>query len=215
MSPPLQQQVKDIENALTNVYIKIYREIKKDPAYPVDLTALQTTFAKLVYDNTRAAVEQAVTKGSRKVNLKLRTQQFTSQADLDLIKKQTDEQVASFWRKIQLDINREQENKFLEATNSELRPRLDTNTFLNAVATSAAFSSFAAATTSKLRELEPDKPRVKWVSEMDSKTCIQLPDGSEGCRQRNGRVYEADDFELQRYPAGDVHPWCRCTLEPV
>jgi hypothetical protein len=211
----MSQQVKDIENALTNVYIKIFREIKKDAAYPLDMAALQLTFNKLVYDNTRSAVEQAVLKGSQKVNRKLKTQPFISQTDLDLIKKKTDEQVASFWRKLQLDMNREQENITLAETNNELKPRLDTNSFLNAVATTAAFASFALATTSKLRELEPEKAKVKWVSVLDSKTCTELSDGSEGCKQRNGRIYEADDFELQQHPPGELHSWCRCTVEPI
>jgi SPP1 gp7 family putative phage head morphogenesis protein len=212
----MSQQIKDIENTLTNVYIKIYKEIKKDPAYPFDLAALQLAFTKLVYDNTRSAIEQAVLKGSQKVNRKLKTQPFISQTDLDIIKKKTDEQVASFWRKLQLDMNREQENITLAQTNNELKPRLDTNSYLNAVATAAAFSSFAVSTMSKLRELEPEKPKVKWVATVDSKTCDELPDGAEGCKQRNGRIYDADDPELQDHtPGSGTHAYCRCTLEPI
>jgi len=208
--------IREIENALTNVYIKIYKEIKKDSNYPDNLFALQTTFNKLVYDNTRSAVEQSVLKGSQKVNRMLKTQPFISQTDLDIIKKNTDTQVASFWRKLQLDINREQENRTLAQTNNELKPRLDTNAYLNAVAATAAFSSFATATLSKLQEISPEeKPKVKWVSTLDSKTCTELANGGEGCRQRNGRIYEVDDFELQQHPAGELHAWCRCTIEPL
>jgi hypothetical protein len=209
--------VRDIENALTNVYIKIYKEIKKDSNYPDNLAALQTKFNKLVYDNTRSAIEQSVLKANEKVNSQLKTQPFISQTDLDIIKKNTDTQVASFWRKLQLDINREQENRTLAQTDHELKPKLDTNAYLNAVASAAAFSSFAAGTISKVQELSPEseKPRVEWVAEMDSKTCNELPDGGQGSRQRNGRIYEADDFELQSHMPGEgTHPFCRCVLIP-
>jgi hypothetical protein len=209
--------VRDIENALTNVYIKIYKEIKKDSNYPDNLAALQKGFNKLVYDNTRSAVEQSVIKANEKVNRTLKTQPFISQTDLDIIKKNTDEQVASFWRKLQIDMIRQQEIEKLKQAEIEERPDpIDTKSYLGAVAASVAFSSFATATLSKLQELSPDeKPKVKWVSTLDSKTCSQLSDGSEGCRQRNGRIYEADDFELQQHAPGDVHAWCRCTLEPL
>lgn len=207
--------VREIENALTNVYIKIFKEIKKDSNYPDNLAALQNTFNKLVYDNTRSAVEQSVIKANEKVNRQLKTQPFISQTDLDIIKKNTDSQVASFWRKLQLDINREQENRTLAQTNNELKPRLDTNAYLNAVASSAAFSSFAMGTVSKVQELAPEKPRIEWVAEMDSKTCNELPDGSMGCKQRNGKIYEADDFDLLEHMPGEgTHPFCRCVLIP-
>lgn len=211
--------VRDIENALTNVYIKIYKEIKKDSNYPDNLGLLQNTFNKLVYDNTRSAVEQSVLTANQKVNKKLKTQPFISQTDLDIIKKNTDEQVASFWRKLQIDMIRQQEIdrlKQAEIPDIQVPEPIDTKSYLGAVAASVAFSSFATATLSKLQELSPDeKPKVKWNSVLDSKTCVELPDGSEGCKQRDGRIYEADDFELQQHAPGEVHAWCRCTLEPI
>jgi hypothetical protein len=208
--------VRDIENALTNVYIKIYAEIKKDSNYPDNLGLLQNTFNKLVYDNTRSAVEQSVIKANEKVNKKLKTQPFISQTDLDIIKKNTDAQVASFWRKLQIDMIRQQDINRLKASEIPDVPEpIDTKSYLGAVAASVAFSSFATATLSKLQELSPEKPKVKWNSVLDSKTCVELPDGSEGCKQRDGRIYEADDFELQQHVPGEVHAWCRCTLEPL
>ena len=68
--------VKDIENALTNVYLKIYKEIKKDEAYPENLVLLQQTYNKLVYDNTRSAIEQVVQTANVKINKKLKSQPF-------------------------------------------------------------------------------------------------------------------------------------------
>jgi hypothetical protein len=214
------QQLKDLENILHRVYLKIYREIKKDDDYPNNLTGLKKTYNQLVYDNTRAIIQRAIILGGEKVNRILKTEPYLTQADLDLIKKNSDLQTDSFWRKIELDIQRKQEQKrlggaeFDEEGNQIPPPDLDMTAYLLAVSIASLFGSFADSTLSKTTELG-DKPKVKWIAQLDEKTCDELSDHSPGCAQRNATIYDADDPELQIHMPGTVHYYCRCILEPI
>jgi hypothetical protein len=223
------RQLKDLENSLYRVYLKVYREIKKEKDYPDNLPAVQRKYNRLVYDNTRSAVQQAVIYGNEKVNRIFKTQPYLTQSDLDLIKKNTDEQVSSFWRKIMLDIFRKQEQRLLggaavgdfeeEDASPEPPPDLDMNAYLLAVAIASLFGSLADSTVSKTEELADTietKPKVKWKAVLDQRTCRELPDGSIGCGSRNGTIYETDDADLlEHMPGTGTHAYCRCFLEPI
>jgi hypothetical protein len=220
------QQLKDLENILHRVYLKIYTEIKKDDDYPNNLSGLKKTYNTLVYDNTRAVIQSAVILGSEKVNRLFKTEPYLTQSDLDLIKKNSDMQTDSFWRKIQLDINRKHEQKMLGGAVSEFDeegnlippPDLDMTAYLLAVSIASLFGSFADSTLSKTTELGDTieaTPKVRWRTVQDEKTCDTLPDGSIGCAARDGTIYEVNDPELEVYMPGSVHPYCRCTLEPI
>lgn len=235
----MQQQLKDLENSLHRVYLKIFREIKKEPDYPDNLPAIQRKYNKIVYDNTRSAIQQAVILGNEKVNRVFKTQPYLTQSDLDIIKKQSKEQTDSFWRKIMLDIFRKQEQRLMGGASSadtvanldgqveddaspQPPPDLDLTAYLLAVATASLFGAFSDSTLSKTDELadtlpaEEQKPKVKWIATVDQKTCQQLPDGSSGCATRNGNIYELDDLDLQQHmPGTGTHPYCRCYLEPL
>jgi hypothetical protein len=93
------------------------------------------------------------------------------------------------------------------------------SSYLLAVSIASLFASFSDATLSKTDELADtvtEKPKVKWVTMLKEKTCHQLPDGSEGCSQRNGRIYDYDDPELQQHlPITGTHPNCNCFLETI
>lgn len=222
--PPL----NDLEKALTNVYLKIFKEIKKEPYYPNNFYHVFQKYNKLVYDNTRSAIQQSVILGGEKVNRLFKTQPYITQADLDLIKKNSEANTASFWRKIQLDIMRKREQMQLtggaeiqydESGDPIPPPDLDMSAYLLSVAVASLFGSFADSTLSKTTELAdtiPQKPMVQWSAVLDSKTCDQLPDFSEGCSQRNGKIYEIDDSDLLAHmPGTGTHPWCRCELIPI
>lgn len=231
------QQLKELENSLHRVYLKIFKEIKKEPDYPDNLPAIQRKYNKLVYDNTRSAIQQAVIYANEKVNRLFKTQPYLTQSDLDIIKKNAKEQTDSFWRKIMLDIFRKQEQRLMGGASSidtgadldgqveddaspQPPPDLDMTAYLLAVATASLFTSFADATLSKTDELADtlpieQKPKVQWKSVLDQRTCDQLADGSEGCSERNGTIYETDDPELQVHMPGYVHPYCRCYLQTV
>ena len=110
---PVPVKLRELERSLNNVYLKIYREIKKDANYPNNVGILQLKFNKLVYDNTRSAVQQAVILGNERVNRLSKTEPYLTQQDLNLIKKNAQEQTDSFWRKIHLDVFRKQEQQAL------------------------------------------------------------------------------------------------------
>jgi hypothetical protein len=232
--PP--RQLKELENSLHRVYLKVYRSIKKEPDYPDNLPAIQRKYNKIVYDNTRSAIQQAVLLANEKVNRQFRTEPYLTQSDLDLIKKNTKDNVDSFWRKIMLDIFRKQEQRLLGGASSidtgadldgqleddaspQPPPDLDMTAYLLAVSIASLFASFSDATLSKTDELTDtvvEKPKVKWIATVDQKTCQQLPDSSPGCASRNGTVYETDDSDLlEHMPGSGTHPYCRCVLETV
>jgi SPP1 gp7 family putative phage head morphogenesis protein len=222
-------ELPKLENALNNVYLKIWRQIRKDPNYPDNYDALLRRYDRLVYDNTRSAIQQAVILGNEKVNRIFKTQPYLTQVDIDLIKKNSKEQTASFWRKIQLDIFRKQEQKAivggaaadlgLAQEGPEPPPDIDMTAYLLAVAIASLFGSFADSTLLKTTELADtieNKPRLEWVATVDERTCRQLPDGSEGCGSRNGRIYDYDDPELEAHtPGTGTHAFCRCELIPL
>lgn len=221
------QNLRELENSLNRVYLRIFKAIKKEPEYPDNLTAIQQKYNKIVYDNTRSAIQQAVILANEKVNRLFKTQPYITQKDLNLIEKNTKEQVGSFWRKIILDIFRKQEQRLLggaavgdeeDAGSLDPPPDLDLTSYLLAVAITSIFSSFADSTLSKTQELGDtveEKPKVQWIATVDERTCKELPDGAEGCGTRNNRIYEADDPELQVHMPGSVHPFCRCELIPI
>jgi hypothetical protein len=225
MLPPT---LKELENSLNRVYLRIFKAILKEQDYPDNLQAIQQKYNKIVYDNTRSAIQQAVILANEKVNRLFKTQPYLTQSDLDLIKKNTKEQVGSFWRKIILDIFRKQEQRLAGGAAVEdvqddgsLDPPadLDMTSYLLAVAIASLFGSYSDSTLSKTQELADtieSKPKIKWIAQVDQQTCKQLPDGAEGCGTRNNRIYEQDDPELQTHmPGSGTHPYCRCYLEPI
>jgi hypothetical protein len=224
MLPPT---LKELENSLNRVYLRIFKAINREDDYPDNLGAIQRKYNKLVYDNTRSAIQQAVILANEKVNRIFKTQPYLTQSDLDLIKKNTDEQVGSFWRKIMLDIYRKQEQRLVggaafevdEEGNPIPPPDLDLSAYLLAVSIASLFGSYADSTLSKTSELADTvetKPKVKWIAVQDQRTCQQLPDSSPGCSQRNGTIYDINDFDLQNHmPGTGTHPYCRCYLETI
>lgn len=232
MPPP---KLKDLENSLHRVYLKVYRSIKKEPDYPDNLPTIQRKYNKIVYDNTRSAIQQSVILANEKVNRVFKTEPYLTQSDLDLIKKNSKEQTDSFWRKIILDVFRKQEQRLMggassadtsadlgeegDAVNLEPPSDLDMTAYLLAVATASLFGAFSDSTLSKTDELSDtvqEKPKVQWKSVLDQRTCQQLPDGSEGCGSRNGTIYETDDPDLlEHMPGSGTHNYCRCYLETV
>jgi len=231
---PRLAKLKELENSLHRVYLRIFKEIEKEPDYPDNLSAIQRKYNKLVYDNTRSAVQQSVIFANEKVNRVFKTEPYLTQSDLDLIKKNTDEQVNAFYRKLMLDIFRKQEQRLMggaavaaaafpddveDDVSLEPPPDIDISAYLLSVAVASIFSSFSDSTLSKTSELADtveQKPRLRWDAVHDNQTCQQLADGSIGCAQRDGMIYEIDDPDLQQHmPGSGTHLFCRCVLVSV
>jgi hypothetical protein len=214
------RKLHQLERALTKVYLNIFDDIQKDERYPNDLLFLQQKYGKLVYDNTRSAVQQAVILGIEHVNRKTRTEPYLTLKDIELIEKNTAEQVASFWRKIALEIKAQREAQLrVELMGAGIRD------FLNATAISSVFSSVADAVVSKLGQLRDvligqdiPKAQVTWVAMRDEKTCRVLPNGNPGCASLDGQVFDYDDPNIPvpgRLGFDGTHPYCRCMIEPL
>lgn len=216
--PPLKLQ--ELERSLNNVYLRIYREIRKDENYPGKYWMIRPKFERQVYDSTRAALSQVQQIGAESVNRKTKTDFYPTTQDIELIKQQTQKTVDSFWRKILLEIQRIFEGK-----------ETDTKAYLEIVAISAITGTFALSTKSKINQivqLAPilvggaisltNKPVFKWIARLDEKTCIELPNGDPGCGALNGTFWAMDDptipipGELGSY---GTHPHCRCFLDLI
>jgi SPP1 gp7 family putative phage head morphogenesis protein len=195
-----QQQLRDIEKALTNVYLKIFREIKKDENYPNNLPALKKTYNRLVYDNTRAAVQQAVFIGIEQVNRKLKTQSYITRKDIEVIETNTNKQVASFWRKVEIAIAEEFSPLLVGGGISD---------YFSATAISSVFTSLADAVVSKVNQTIDlvtgrEKPRLEWITKGDSKVCPI-------CQALDGREFDYD-ADIPRPGEEGTHYNCRCQL---
>ena len=157
-------KLKDIEQALTRVYLRIFREIKKEADYPNNITGLKLKYNKLIYDNTRSAVQQSVIIGIERINRQLKMQSYLTKKDIEVIETNTDKQVQSFWRKVELAI-KEEESLLIGGSISD---------YFNSAAISAVFTSLADSVKSKVEQLKDvfrEKPKLRWQTKGDSKVC--------------------------------------------
>lgn len=98
------------ERALIFSYIRICNFLTADPRFP-DITPemFQEYNSQLVYPVTRIAIQEAYIIGATYVNEFLGTQGFLTKTDITQIEKITDEITNSFWRKIQIFKQRQEE----------------------------------------------------------------------------------------------------------
>jgi len=232
MLPQPPPNLKEIENSLTRIYVRIYKAITREEGYPSNFFFIQRKYNKIVYDNTRAALSQVQQLSSEFVNRKTKTNSYPTLADIELIKQQTQKTVDSFWRKIQIDIQRTAEDK-----------ETDIITYMEIVAISAATGTLALSTKSKINQIiQPNRsltggssfsdipitptettaeiklPLLLWIARLDEKTCIELPNGDPGCGALNGTTWFSDDPTIptpgELGPQG-THPHCRCFLDLI
>jgi len=196
------EELRNLEQLLLRVYLKIWREIQKEPDYPNNLYGLKEKYGRLVYDNTRAVVQQAVIIGIEQVNRRLKSQAYITKKDIEIIEKNTDLQVASFWRKVQL------------ASDDERRRLLggSISDYFSAAAISSVFSSVADAIVSKVGQVvdlfgTQEKPMLRWETLGDNKVCPI-------CAALNGMEFTYDDAKTPgpETDGGSSHYNCRCQL---
>ncbi len=217
------QKVLKIEKSLARTFIKIADQIVGDKRYP-DINSLKVKYNSLVYDNTRAALSVISQISTRYVNEKTKTNPYPTEADIALIKQQTDKTVDSFWRKIQLKIQKPESTPL--------------DSYVSMTATQAATSTLARTTQTKLLQLrsskplgaaslysseedwspttepvaiETRKPKLQWKTSHDERVCPI-------CMDLDNQSWDFDDNTIpvpgEQGPQGS-HINCRCIINLI
>jgi hypothetical protein len=219
------QKVLRIEKALARTYIKIADEIVADKRYPHgDINSLKVKYNPVVYDNTRAALSVISQISTRYVNEKTKTNPYATEADIKHIKEQTQKTVDSFWRKIQLKIQRKEKET-------------DLAYYVTTVATMTATGMLAISTRAKILQLiqpvqklggasniystEEDftpslsdfplsskKPKLQWRTSVDERVCPI-------CRDLDNQSWDFDDNSIPVPGDDSTHINCRCIINLI
>ena len=221
--PTRVDKAAEVERALTNVYITLFKEIKKDPDYPDNIDEVKKHFNRKVNDATRAAIALVYAAGVTYVNTKLKTDPYLTTTDITNQQEQTTKAVDAFWSRIQKDAIRTIEEESIEP-----KPALNTAAVLNSIAAFATTTALAQSTLSKTKqivqplslsdvdaegeleigfEIKELKPRLKWNTQSDERVCPI-------CNALDGHEWEQDDSEIQQ-PPDSSHVNCRCYLELI
>ena len=216
------QKVLRIERALARTYVKIAEQMQRDKRWP-DINSLKVRYGTLVYDNTRAALSVISQISTRYVNEKTKTNPYPTEADIALIKQQTDKTVDSFWRKIQLKIQKKEN---------------DLESFVAIVAQVGATGTLALTTRAKILQLQikskplsgaslysseedwtpqlstesiTKKPKLQWKTSHDERVCPI-------CLNLDNQSWEFDDNSVpipgEQGPDG-THYNCRCIINLI
>jgi hypothetical protein len=211
-----------VERVLKDLYLRYLEQIQKNKSYPYDMTALHNEYDSAVYSATRKAVTEMYMEGANYVGYKTNTDIYPSDTDLLNIRSETNNLVGSFWGRIKDDAKRTREQEVVDDPNLEQK---NTASFLATIAGIGAIASLAVGTTSKAKQVipsiprikeEPEKPKIKWIAQLDEKTCQFLPNGKPGCASLDGTEWDYDDPEIPvpgRLGDDGTHPNCRCYLE--
>jgi len=217
------QKVLRIERALARTYVKIAEQMQRDKRWP-DINSLKVRYGTLVYDNTRAALSVISQISTRYVNEKTKTNPYPTEQDIALIKQQTDKTVDSFWRKIQLKIQKK------ESVNLE--------SYVTMTATQAATGTLALTTRAKILQLQikskplsgaslysseedwtpqlstesiTKKPKLQWKTSHDERVCPI-------CLNLDNQSWDFDDNSVpipgEQGPDG-THYNCRCIINLI
>ena len=187
----------DIQKALTNVYLKLFTEIKKNPNYPTTTVLLKNQYNRKVHDATRKAITDVFAQGHNYVGRQLKVETFQNDSDTALIKQETDKSVAMFWTRLDADARRQVEIQGAEARLilTESKDEFDTLFFLENAALITTTGALAISTLTKSQqiindpELPTEKPRIRWVAQLDERTCKVLPNGNPGCYYLDGQTW--------------------------
>jgi SPP1 gp7 family putative phage head morphogenesis protein len=224
--PARVDKAAEVERALTNVYLTLFKEIKKDPDYPDNIGNIKQRFNRKVNDATRAAIAVVYAAGVTYVNNKLKTDPYLTTTDIINQVQETDRAVTAFWKRIQADADRTIQQE--DALVVEPKPALNTTSVLNGIAAFATTAALALATTSKVKQITQPltqstedgqvvefdigfeikkTPQLKWITQHDERVCPI-------CRELDGQIWQQDDPDLQQ-PPDDAHNNCRCYLEII
>jgi hypothetical protein len=212
-----------IQKTLSNVYLQLFKEIKKDPNYPARTTFLRQKYNRKIYDSSRKAITGVFAEGHQYVGTRLKVETFQSDSDTALIRGETDKAVAMFWTRLDADAGREREIAAAEQRLilTDQKDEFDTEFYLTNAAMIATTGALALSTLTKTNqvvadpELETKTPKIKWVAQQDERTCTRLPNGGQGCAFLDGQEWDYDDVDIPvpgRLGPNGTHPNCRCYL---
>ena len=213
-----------IQKTLSNVYLNLFKEIKKDVSYPLSTILLRQRYNRKVYDASRKAITEVFREGHNYVGRTLKVETYQSDNDNALIKQETDKAVSMFWTRLDADAGREREiqgaqNRLIL---TEQKDEFDTEFYLANSAMIATTGALALSTLSKTNqvvddpELDIGRPKIRWVAQQDERTCTRLPSGEPGCQFLDGQEWDYDDVSIPvpgRLGPNGTHPNCRCYLE--
>jgi len=160
-----QLKARQIENNLQRQLLSFYRKIKPQLSQTTNFSIIKRQYERAVYETVREHVQQVHELGTQYVGEKLRTKTYTTESDVQLIKKETDDLVALFWKRINKDFERERERDFVVGVLTDpslppdarpalqVKPSFDTSFFVAGVATVAVTSALALATKQKAGQL--------------------------------------------------------------
>jgi Phage Mu protein F like protein. len=223
-------RTNEINHALSNVYLTLFKDIKKDSSYPDNIPRIRADYQRKVYDASRKAITQVFSEGHEYVSTQLRVETYQSDSDTALIKQETDKAVGLFWTRIEADARREreivtqkrQQQAVVLAKEEEPLEDYDTGFYMQNAALIATTGALAISTLSKTNqivadpELDTKKPKIRWVAQQDEKTCTRLPSGGQGCAFLDGQEWDYDDVDIPvpgRLGPNGTHPNCRCYLD--
>ena len=213
-------RTQEIERALANVYLDLFKSIKKDTDYPANVNLLKFRYNRKVYDASRKAISQVFAEGQSYVGRVLGVEAYPSTKDVELIKSETDKAVNMFWRRVDFDSVRliqiqQQEQKLV--TEDKPKEQFDTQFYMQSAAQIATTGALAISTLTKTKQLVEDPqlkdevktPTITWRTQMDERVCPI-------CNALDGQEWDYEDPSIPvpaRNGPGGSHGNCRCWLE--
>ena len=213
-------RTQEIERALANVYLDLFKSIKKDTDDPANVNLLKFRYNRKVYDASRKAISQVFAEGQSYVGRVLGVEAYPSTKDVELIKSETDKAVNMFWRRVDFDSVRliqiqQQEQKLV--TEDKPKEQFDTQFYMQSAAQIATTGALAISTLTKTKQLVEDPqlkdevktPTITWRTQMDERVCPI-------CNALDGQEWDYEDPSIPvpaRNGPGGSHGNCRCWLE--
>ena len=215
------EQARRLEKQLIIQLDRIVEEIKATGSKDIHL--LQRQYNTELEQVLRSAIEKAynlaaektvnIRKGKKDNNKKIKqaaaladlTSHFTTGTDLNNITNKVKDYAGRFWRRMNAFLH--QSDTLPTTTNYHPQSKLNLNSLVTSVGTSAITDTMQHATISKLDQLGEPNERVKWIAEHDDRTCPI-------CEGLDGMIWDINDPSMKT-PPDDSHDNCRCELEPV
>lgn len=170
------------ERALTFSYVRICNLLKNDSRFSDFPSEMFREYnSELVYPVTRIAIQEAYIIGATYVNEFLGTQGFLTKTDISKIESITDEITNSFWRKVVIYRDREEQIRLMLALGSpEIPNSLDLNAAVEQTAITAITYTLKVATMTKIESM---KDQLDSKLALVSKTMLEAEKSTKTAQQ--------------------------------